>query len=79
MLRRGERVAVCAKTYALLTSDPYAAQIVPVPPYQEIPPEARKGFDCSRTAPRHPRETKGLDYTATTDAAACCDPETSCC
>jgi arsenite methyltransferase len=79
VLRRGERVAVCAKTYALLTSEPYAQQVVAVPPYQEIPPEERALFDCSRSAARHPRETKGLDYTATTDAAACCDPEANCC
>jgi arsenite methyltransferase len=79
VLRRGERVAVCAKTYRLLTSEPYAAQIVSVPPVVEIPPEEQKVFDCSRTAPRHPRETKGQDYAATTDAAACCDAEASCC
>lgn len=79
VLRRGERVAVCAKTYALLTSEPYAEQIVPVPPYQEIPPEQRAVFDCSRSAARHPRETKGQGYAATTDAASCCDPGAKCC
>jgi len=79
VLRRGERVAVCAKTYALLTSEPYADQIIPVPPHTEIPRHERAVFDCTRTTPRHPRETKGLSYDATTEAAACCDPEAKCC
>jgi ubiquinone/menaquinone biosynthesis C-methylase UbiE len=79
VLRRGERVAVCAKTYALLCSEPYARDIVPVPPHVEIPPEERAPFDCSRTAPRHPRETKGASFAETTPAAACCDPAERCC
>ena len=78
VLRRGERVAVCAKTYALLTSEPYAAQVVPVPPLVEIPAEERAVFDCSRAVARDPRETKGLAYRANTEAAECC-PEASCC
>jgi arsenite methyltransferase len=78
VFERGERVAVCAKTYALLTSEPYAAQVVPVPPLVEIPPEERAVFDCSRAVARDPRETKGLAYRATTEAAECC-PEANCC
>lgn len=76
VLRRGERVAVCEKTFALLTSEPYAGQIIPVEPV--TPPAERLPFDCTRTASRHPRETKGLLYDLTTDAAACCTPG-SCC
>ncbi len=79
VLRRGERVAVCAKTYGILTSDPYADQIVALPPRVEIPEAERAPFDCSRTAPRHPRETKGLAYDATTDAASACAPGGECC
>lgn len=78
ILRRGERVAVCAKTFNLLTSAPYKDFVIPVEPLVAIPPEERKGFDCSRTVARHPRESKGLDYDATTDAAACCAPGQSC-
>ncbi len=79
VLRRGERTAVCAKTFELYTRAPYADAIIPVAPYTEIPPEERAEFDCSRTAPRHPRETKGEAYHATTEASDCCEPEVSCC
>lgn len=79
VLRRGVRTAVCAKTYRILTGDPYAAQIVPIPPRIEIPETGRRGFDCSRTAPRHPRETKGEAYAVTSEASgACCGPEGCC-
>jgi ubiquinone/menaquinone biosynthesis C-methylase UbiE len=62
VLERGVRTAVCAKTYSILTSAPYADQTLGVPPRVMIPETERKGFDCSRTAPRSPRETKGLEY-----------------
>jgi SAM-dependent methyltransferase len=79
VLRRGERVAVCAKTFDILTAGPYAGQVVPIEPLESIPEAERGLFDCSRTHQRHPRETKGLEYDATTEAAACCDPNSSCC
>ncbi len=78
VLRRGERAAVCAKTYDILTSEPYADQIIPVPPHTEIPKTERADFDCSRTASRHPRESKGLDYDVTTESSDCCAPGSSC-
>ncbi len=79
VLRRGERAAVCDKTFRILTSAPYTGQIVPVPPRLEIPAPERRPFDCSRTAPRHPRETKGEDYAVTGGAAgACCAPGECC-
>jgi arsenite methyltransferase len=76
VLRRGERVAVCEKTFRLLTGAPYADAIIPVPP--RAPPAERRAFDCARTRPRHPRETKGQDYDATTEAIACCLPGQTC-
>ncbi len=77
-LRRGERAAVCAKTFRLLCSEPYAAEIVPLPPRVEIPEAERALFDCSRKAPRHPRESKGLEYRATSEAVSACEPGTCC-
>lgn len=59
VFRRGERVAVCEKTFGILTSPPYAGQIVPVPSRVELPAGERRSFDCSRPVRRHPRETKG--------------------
>ncbi len=40
-----------------------------------IPQEERRGFDCSRTAPRSPRETKGQAYRETRSPCG----EGSCC
>jgi ubiquinone/menaquinone biosynthesis C-methylase UbiE len=79
VFRRGERVAVCAKTFGLLTAEPYGEQMIPIQPHTEIPEAERAEFDCSRTAPRHPRETKGEDYDLTTEASDCCEPDGDCC
>ncbi len=79
VFRRGERVAVCAKTYGLLTGEPYGEQVIGIEPHTPIPETERAEFDCSRTAPRHPRETKGQDYDLTTEASDCCEPDAGGC
>jgi arsenite methyltransferase len=74
-LARGERTAVCAKTYRILTSAPYAGETIGIEPRTPIREDDRKGFDCSRTTPRSPRETKGLEYRETREPCAggsCC-------
>lgn len=74
-LVRGVPMAVCEKTFRLYTREPYAADIIPIEPRVPVDAAEAKPFDCSRDAVRHPRETKGLDYRATTDAAlSCCEP-----
>jgi SAM-dependent methyltransferase len=78
VLRRGERVAVCAKTYEILTRDPYAACVIPVPGRTPIPEAERALFDCSRAALRDPRETKGEAYRLTTTASEGCEPGGCC-
>ena len=78
-LVRGERAAVCDKTYGILTSGPYEGHTIGIEPYQEVPLAEAEDFDCARKAPRHAKETKGEDYHATTEAASsACGPE-SCC
>jgi len=72
-LRRGVRHAVCDKTFQLYRKSPYRDHFEFVEPLHAIPPERAKRFDCARTAPRDPRETKGLDYQLTTAASSCCD------
>ncbi|HEU4431315.1 MAG TPA: methyltransferase domain-containing protein [Myxococcota bacterium] len=75
VLERGVRAAVCAKTFRLLTAAPYAGHVIAVPPRAPIPEDERRGFDCSRSAPRSPRETKGLEYRETREPCAggeCC-------
>jgi arsenite methyltransferase len=74
-LKRGIPMAVCEKTFRLYTREPYARDILPVPPRVAVDPAAAKPFDCSRDAVRHPRETKGLEYRETTEASgSCCEP-----
>ena len=75
---RGHRYAVCDKTYNIYKRAPYGDQFDFVDPIDEVPPDRAQPFDCSRTALRHPRETKGLDYDVTTDAVACCEPGDCC-
>ena len=77
-MERGRRYAVCDKTYNLYRKAPYTEQFDFIEPREAIPLEQAKPFDCSRTALRHPKETKGQDYTATTEASNCCDSG-SCC
>lgn len=72
-LGRGERVAVCDKTFALYRKAPYAEHFEFVEPRVPVPPEEAGPFDCARARLRHPRETKGMGYDATTEAARCCD------
>ena len=71
-LERGVRTAVCAKTYRILSGEPYADETIGIEPLNPIPDENREIFDCSRTEPRHPRETKGADYTLSRAAEASC-------
>lgn len=77
--QRGQRMAVCDKTFRLLQNDPYDGAFIPVAPYQEIPLDDAPAFDCRRSARRHPRETKGQDYDVTTEAAGDCGTDGACC
>ena len=75
-LTRGQPMAVCEKTFRIYSSAPYTQEILPVPPREAVAPESAPVFDCSRDTTRHPRETKGLEYRATTNGnAACCGPD----
>jgi ubiquinone/menaquinone biosynthesis C-methylase UbiE len=77
-MERGRRYAVCDKTYNLYRKAPYRDFFEFVEPLENIPLENSQPFDCSRTALRHPKETKGQDYHVTTEASSCCDGG-SCC
>jgi SAM-dependent methyltransferase len=77
--RRGDRVAVCAKTYRLLTNEPYRDQVIGLPPYQAIPDNDMKAFPCAGYRIREPGETKNGELTAQWSASqTCCGPN-SCC
>ncbi|PSB03874.1 methyltransferase domain-containing protein [Merismopedia glauca] len=83
--KRGERTAVCDKTYRILTNPqgPYHQEFIPVPPYTEISLELAQPFNCQGSLLRHPKETKGDDYQVTiftgSSAGSCCSPQQSCC
>ena len=79
VLLRGQRMAVCDKTYRLLTSEPYASETVTVPPLKEVPLKKAKPFACNQSSLRSPAETKGKRYRKTENAAACCVPGSGCC
>ena len=72
-LRRGDRVAVCDKTFQLYQKSPYAEFFEFIAPRVPVIPDEAKAYDCAKGRLRHPRETKALEYNATTEASKCCD------
>src|SRR5882762_4812576 len=73
-MERGRRYAVCDKTYNLYKKPPYREFFEFVDPILGVSLSEAKPFDCSRTSLRHPKETKGHNYSVTTEANnKCCD------
>jgi hypothetical protein len=71
---RGQRIAVCAKTAAVLRRAPYAGSFLILAASNPPPLDAAPPFDCSRDVIRDPAETKGRVSTST----ACCDSGCGC-
>ena len=71
---RGQRAAVCRKTFEIFSKAPYAQSFEHIEPREQV--AEPRPFPCNgATVVRSPRETKGLEYAATTAAAAdCCGP-----
>lgn len=77
---RGQRMAVCDKTFRLLQKPPYEGAFEPIEPLQSISLEDAVEFNCRRQKIRHARETKGAEYDLTSEAGSdCCDGSTPCC
>lgn len=76
---RGQRMAVCDKTFQLMTNPngAYASSIIGIIPREEIPLDEAPNFNCKGPSIRHPKETKGLEYNETRLASTedCCGPE----
>lgn len=72
-LRRGDRVAVCDKTFQLYQKAPYAEFFEFIEPRVPVKLEDAKPYDRAPRQLRHPRETKGMKYHATTEASKCRD------
>ena len=80
VFKRGERAAVCRKTFEILTRPPYQAHFTPVQPLVEVKPEEAKPFDCAGTRPRDPHETKfGVIREDVAPGADCCTPGNGAC
>jgi arsenite methyltransferase len=73
-LYRGDRMAVCEKTFNLYTdpTGPYHQDLIPVLPIVPVDPDQVELFDCNSDVRRHPRETKGLDNRSSFQGGACC-------
>jgi arsenite methyltransferase len=79
VLRRGVRMAVCEKTFAIYAREPYRSHVDLVEPYVHVPLAEAPPFPCiDGGLRRDPRETKGGDYHLTTDAGPVCKPGDCC-
>lgn len=76
---RGERMAVCDKTFRLLQKAPYAGQFEFIEPREAVPLDKAGRFDCTQPKHRHPRETKGQDYHVTSETSGRCIDGGKCC
>lgn len=76
---RGVRTAVCDKTFKLLQGGPYAGHFAAIEPLTEIDAEGAKPFQRASNVRRHPKETKGQDYSATEEASQCTEGGGACC
>lgn len=81
VLRRGVRTAVCEKTFRIFAREPYRSHVDLVEPHVPVTAAEARPFPCAKGGvSRHPRETKGADYNATTEpAGALCPADGGCC
>lgn len=78
-LRRGERMAVCQKTFEIYAKEPYADSILPIEPHTPVTAAEAEPYDCRRNAIRHPSETKGDQAKETMlPMSNCCEPGECC-
>jgi len=81
-LIRGERMAVCDKTYNLYSdpTGPYGGTIIGLQPMNIIPLDDAQPMSCHGKPTRTPREMKGEDYDLTQMSGEdCCGPDGNCC
>jgi ubiquinone/menaquinone biosynthesis C-methylase UbiE len=80
-LFRGQRMAVCDKTYQLYTREPYASQITAIKPAVDVPLSEAAEFNCRSNQIRHPQATKQGNSTLNIlpGDSGCCSSEEGCC
>jgi len=80
---RGQRTAVCHRTFDALMSEPYRGQFFAIEPKQTIPMSDAAEFDCTTDQLRSPKVTKGgivnLQISNSGDADSGCCGGDSCC
>lgn len=79
-MTRGERHAVCDRTFQLLQQEPYREHFEFIEPLTPVDREDAAPFDRDRDPIRQARETKGQGYAATVaQSGGCCEPGGGCC
>lgn len=80
IFKRGQRSAVCRKTFEIYSKDPYKEFFYPVLPLVEVSSSEAKAFSCTHGAlARSARETKGQDYNVTSMKSENCEKSGNCC
>jgi arsenite methyltransferase len=79
-LHRGQRMAVCDKTFQIYSHEPYAGQFERIEPHTPVPLDAAPEFDCRRNVVRPAAETKRQagDPLTILPAGECCGPDDCC-
>ncbi len=78
-LVRGQRMAVCDKTFQIYTQAPYADKITPVLPTNEVALENAQPFNCHGVPIRSPQETKqGTGLLTLLPDGDCCGTDGCC-
>ena len=77
-LKRGERTAVCTRTYRMYAGEAYAEHVVLITPDDVADDSELPIFNCSLDGTRSARETKGANYNSSIDPNNC-DPSGGCC
>ncbi|MFN3231937.1 MAG: methyltransferase domain-containing protein [Alphaproteobacteria bacterium] len=71
VFHRGQRMAVCEKTFDIMGREPYVEHVIPVP--SALPVTTSDEFDCARPTVRSPEETKsGLPKMTSEPQSSCC-------
>ena len=71
VFERGQRTAVCRKTFAIMSRAPYADSFIPVEPRHAVTEGRARPMDCDGGL-RSPRITKGSDDRRTIAGDDCC-------
>lgn len=78
-LLRGKRMAVCDKTFQIYSRAPYADDITPIAPREEVPLANAKLMACTGTPLRDPQQTKLTSSVLNLlPSSGCCEPGKCC-